>query len=120
LSLKLLLDEDSQATHLVNLLQLASHDVITVNESAMQGRSDDAVLDYARQTERVLLTRNCDDFLELHKLNPNHAGILAVYQGSDQSKNMSYQDISKAIANLESSGHLLEKQFVNLNQWNWN
>jgi hypothetical protein len=31
---------------------------------------------------------------------------------------MSYQGISKAIANFEGSGCVLENQFVNLNQWN--
>jgi uncharacterized protein YeaO (DUF488 family) len=34
LSLRMLLDEDSQAKYLVNLLQTAGHDVLTVNEAA--------------------------------------------------------------------------------------
>ena len=48
---------------------------------------------------RVLLTRNCDDFQQLHQANPEHSGILAVYQDSEASKNMSYQAIVKAIDN---------------------
>lgn len=119
MSLKLLLDEDSQAKYLVNLLRGAGHDVVTVNETSLGGLQDIAVFDYARQHKRVILTRNCSDFLELHKVNLIHAGILAVYQDSDPSKNMSYQSIAKAIANLEMSGYNLENQFVILNQWNW-
>ena len=118
--LKLLLDEDSQAKYLVNLLRGVGHDVVTANERDLGGLPDSVVFDYARKHKRVILTRNCNDFLELHQVNPVHAGILAVYQNSDPSKNMNYQSISKAIANLEMSGYNLENQFVILNQWSWN
>lgn len=119
MSLRLLLDEDSQAKYLVNLLKVAGHDVVTVNEASLASRSDANVLDYARQEQRVLLTRNCDDFHELHQANPKHSGILAIYQNSDSSKNMNYQTIVKAIANLEIANFYLENQFVILNQWNY-
>lgn len=58
----MLLDEDSQAKYLVNLLRAAGHDVITINEAGLMGQSDSFLLEYARQQGRVLLTRNCDDF----------------------------------------------------------
>ena len=115
----MLLDEDSQAKYLVNLLQAAGHDVITVNTAGLMNRSDSVVLDYARQDLRSLLTRNCNDFQELHQANPVHPGILAVYQDSDPSKNMSYQAIVKAIANLEPAEYPIENQFVILNNWNY-
>ncbi|AFY50469.1 Protein of unknown function DUF82 [Nostoc sp. PCC 7524] len=115
----MLLDEDSQAKYLVNLLQAAGHDVVTVNLVGLMNRPDSVVLDYARQDQRVLLTRNCDDFHELHQTNPIHSGILAVYQNSDVAKNMSYQLIVKAIANLEAAEYKLNNQFVILNQWNY-
>jgi predicted nuclease of predicted toxin-antitoxin system len=115
----MLLDEDSQAKYLVNLLQVAGHDVTTVNAAGLMNRSDTVVLDHARQDERVLLTRNCNDFQELHQANPSHPGILAVYQDSDPSKNMNYQTIVKAIANLEVAEYPLKNQFVVLNQWSY-
>ncbi|MBD2595524.1 DUF5615 family PIN-like protein [Nostoc spongiaeforme FACHB-130] len=115
----MLLDEDSQAKYLVNLLQAAGHDVVTVNTVGLMNRPDSVVLDYARQNQRILLTRNCDDFQELHQANPIHSGILAVYQNSDATKNMSYQLIVKAIANLEAAEYILNNQFVILNQWNY-
>jgi Domain of unknown function (DUF5615) len=76
-------------------------------------------LDYAIAANRVLLTRNCADFLELHQLNPVHAGIIAVYQDADPSKNMSYHSIVKAIVNIQIAEYALENQFVILNQWNY-
>lgn len=115
----MLLDEDSQAKYLLNLLQTAGHDVVTVNAAGLMNRPDSTVLDYARQDNRVLLTRNCEDFQELHQLNPIHSGILAVYQDFDVSKNMSYQAIVKAVANLELANYSLENQFIILNQWNY-
>jgi predicted nuclease of predicted toxin-antitoxin system len=78
--LKLLLDEDSQAKYLFNLLQAAGHDVVTVNELDLMSRPDEVVLEYARHCDRVVLTRNCADFQELHQTNSEHSGILAIYQ----------------------------------------
>ncbi len=117
MSLTLLLDEDSQAKFLVRLLEASGHNVLTVNGAEISGSSDSDVLDYARQHNRILLTRNCDDFQSLHQSNSNHSGILAVYQGAEPAKNMSYQDIVKAISNLESANLPLHSQFVVLNQW---
>ena len=68
---------------------------------------------------RVLLTRNCDDFKQLHQANPEHSEILAVYQDSEASKNMSYQAIVKAIDNLETAKYELNNQFFVLNQWSY-
>jgi len=119
LSLRLLVDEDSQAKRFVNLLKQAGHDVITVNEAGLMSKPDSVVLDYARQEGLILLTRNCDDFQKLHSLNPVPSDILAVYQHPDPSKNMNYQQIVKAIANLETAEFSLDNQFISLNQWNY-
>ena len=115
----MLLDEDSQAKYLVNLLQASGHDVATANVLNLMNRPDAVVLDFARQERRILLTRNCNDFQELHQLNPVHPGILAVYQGADPVRNMSYKAIVQAIANLEAAEYSLQNQFVILNQWNY-
>ena len=119
MSLRLLVDEDSQAKPLVNLLRGASHDVETVNEASLMSQPDPVILDYARQNNRVLLTRNCRDFRALHQEDPNHPGILAVYREANPSKNMSRQAVVKAIANLETAEVPLANQFIPLNQWNF-
>lgn len=119
MSFNLLIDEDSLAKYLVNLLKKAGHNVITVQDVNLMGKPDEIVLNYAKENNRVLLTRNCDDFLNLHQINYSHSGILAVYQYADFSKNMTYSAIVHAIANLENSNFDLMNQFVILNQWNY-
>jgi predicted nuclease of predicted toxin-antitoxin system len=114
-----LVDEDSQAKPLVNLLRKTGHDVLTANEASLTGKPDNVVLDYTIAKNRVLLTHNCDDFEALHKLNPNHSGILAVYRSANSLKNMSRKDIARAIANLEAASIPLVNQFISLNHWNY-
>ncbi len=65
---------------------VAGHDVITVNEVGLSGQPDSVVLNYARQNNRMLLTRNCRDFEAIHQENPCHSGILAIYENRDYSK----------------------------------
>lgn len=110
---------DSQAKYLVSLLKAAGHDVLTIKEMGISGAPDDQVLESASQHNRVLLTRNCDDFYKLHQKNPAHSGIVAIYQNSENSKNMSYQAIVKGIENIQASGLNLASQFIPLNQWNY-
>ncbi len=119
MSLRLLIDEDSQAKLLVDLLKQAGHDVVTINELELSGSDDTVVLDQAIKQERVLLTQNCQDFEVLHQLNSNHAGILAIYQDSYFSKNMLLQDIVQAISNLETANIPLANQFIALNHWKY-
>lgn len=113
------MDEDSQAQLLVKLLRNDSHDVLTINEAGLSGSEDAVVLDYARLEGRSLLTQNCRDFEVLHQANPNHPGILAVYRDSNPSKNMSFKDIIRAIANLEVAEVPVANYFIALNQWNY-
>ena len=119
MSLKLLIDEDSQALPLVKTLRKAHHDVLTANEANLTGQPDNVVLEYATQNNRIVLTRNCRDFQALHNANPNHPGIFAVYQEANPLKKMSRQDIVKAIANLEAAKIPLQNQFISLNHWNY-
>jgi predicted nuclease of predicted toxin-antitoxin system len=119
LSLRLLVDEDSQVKRLVNLLRHAGHDVVTVPEASLASALDERVLEYAQSENRILLTNNCDDFRELHHGNPRHAGIIAIHQDQDTSKNMPYAAVVRALANLEASGWDLAGSFVVLNAWNY-
>ena len=62
MSIKLLIDEDSQAKLLVTLLLQAGHDVLTFNDARLSGQTDRIVFDYACKKGRLVLTRNYDDF----------------------------------------------------------
>ncbi len=119
MSLRLLIDEDSQDKRLVKFLREAGHDVITANEAGLMSQPDPVVLSYASNNNRILLTLNCRDFQALHSANPNHPGILAVYQDANPSKKMSFKAIVKALANLEAANVPLANQFISLNSWNY-
>ncbi|HLV81442.1 MAG TPA: DUF5615 family PIN-like protein [Chthonomonadaceae bacterium] len=119
MSLRLLVDEDTQARRLVDLLRSAGHDVLTVQQAGLNGEPDVRVLEYARQEVRILLTQNCDDFRALHRAHPEHPGILAIFNDRDPTKNMTFVSIVKAIANLEASGWEFSGQLVAVNAWNY-
>ena len=119
MGIKLLLDEDCQAKALVTLFRSAGHDVKTVGEEGLKGFEDSSVLAHAHKNGYALLTRNAVDFRDLHDNDSNHSGILAIFQGSDPSKNMSYSSIVRAISNIEANGLDLSGQFVVLNAWSY-
>lgn len=62
----------------VELLHKLEHDVLTAQEAgnAGQGIPEEAVLVFAISQERAILTINRDDFICLHRLDPNHFGIV--------------------------------------------
>jgi len=119
LSLRLLIDEDTQDARLVSALRTEGHDVLTVNEAGLRGQPDSAVLAHAAHDQRVVLTMNCRDFLELHEASNAHSGIIGIYQGRDLRKNMTFAAVATALANLTASGWNFTGQFVVLNTWNY-
>ena len=119
MSLRLLVDEDTLAKALVGRLRKAGHDVLTVHEAGLTAEPDDRVLEHARRENRLLLTRNCEEFRALHAAQPSPPGIGAIYQDRDPSKNMTYAAIVRALENLEASGLELAGQFVVLNAWHY-
>ncbi|MGA1411642.1 MAG: DUF5615 family PIN-like protein, partial [Prochlorotrichaceae cyanobacterium] len=62
------------------------HDVLTVQEAGNANLKipDDGVLYFARRNARVVLTLNRKDFKRLHKLFPNHAGIIICTDDRDR------------------------------------
>jgi predicted nuclease of predicted toxin-antitoxin system len=122
MSLRLLLDEDTQAKRLIRLLREAGHEVETATEAGLVHKADSQVLAHAKQQGRLVITRNCDDFAALHRASSEPPGVLAVYQ-HDTASDMSDADIVQAIANLERVSAETEWQFLGefvvLNQWNY-
>lgn len=119
MSLRLIVDEDAQAKPLINRLRRAGHDVISATEAGLEGAPDDRVLEYARHTNRVLLTRNCEEFRERQRSQPDHPGICGIYRERDPRKLLSHAGICRALANLEASGLDLTGQFFSLNAWSF-
>jgi predicted nuclease of predicted toxin-antitoxin system len=62
----------------VEALRRLGHDVVTVEDVGRSGQRwpDADVVEYARADARILLTLNRKDFLNLHRINPEHAGMI--------------------------------------------
>ncbi|MBX3077525.1 DUF5615 family PIN-like protein [Candidatus Obscuribacterales bacterium] len=107
MSLKLLLDEDSQDKILVAKLKNAGHDVVTAKDAGLLGQPDRFILAYAVANMRVVVTRNCADFCEeaaaLKSAGEHHYGILLRYEKNDPEKDMTYDDIVRAIGNIDTA-----------------
>ena len=71
----------------VEALRRLGHDVLTSLEAGKTGQaiSDIEVLAFARQNNRTLLTLDRRDFIKLHSLQPDHAGIIVCTQDPDTS-----------------------------------
>jgi hypothetical protein len=62
----------------VNALRLMGHDVLTAKEAGQANKRvpDDQALMFACSEKRAILTYNRRHFIALHKLRPNHSGII--------------------------------------------
>jgi hypothetical protein len=62
----------------VKELRRLGHDVLTIHEVGKAGQSvsDEAVLTFATERGRAVLTLNRKHFIRLHHVRPEHAGIV--------------------------------------------
>jgi hypothetical protein len=62
----------------VEELRRLGHDVLTIHEMGQGGQavSDEAVINFATERGRAVLTINRKHFIRLHYSQPNHAGII--------------------------------------------
>ena len=106
---------------MATLLRRAGHAVHTPRSTGMSGSSDDEHLSYAARHGYVLLTKDPDDFLDLHlhwhATNRTHSGILLVYEEKEVNKNMSRAQVVIAIEHLVASGIPIANESHTLNHW---
>jgi predicted nuclease of predicted toxin-antitoxin system len=119
LSLRIYLDDCAYDKELVRCLEQAGHQVVTPAQAGLTGRADDMHFRYAIDHQLVLLTKNPDDFLELHQETPDHSGILVIYQDNDPERDMSAADIGKAITNLMKVDITIGAAVHVLNAWRY-
>ena len=123
MSLSLYLDDCSNSELLADLLRQAGHRVVRPTDASvnLEGEDDDIHFAFAAANNLTVITKNPSDFEHLHDLDPNHAGVLAVYQDNDPSRDMSDAEIVNAIRNLEaaakSGGEPVQGKFHSLNNW---
>ncbi|HLW66049.1 MAG TPA: DUF5615 family PIN-like protein [Gemmataceae bacterium] len=113
--------DDSVDGLLIRLLQRAGHDVAKPADFGISGTTDPRHLWQAIDASRVLLSKNHDDFDDLHRLimkgHGHHPGILIVRKDNDPTKDMQANQIVRAIGKLEAAGTPIVDEFIILNQW---
>ncbi len=121
MSLSIYLDDCAFSRKLRQLLVEAGHDVEVPADvfPPLTGANDPIHFAHAKATGRAIITLNARDFKEIHDHDPDHSGILIVYQDNDPSKDMSYDEIVQAIANLENTGVVIPGGFWSLNAYRW-
>jgi hypothetical protein len=120
--MRLHLDDDSVDPGLVRLLRRDGHDVQIPADVGSVGSSDQAHLAHAIRDQRAVLTRNVDDFEDLHDLvffaaRGHHQGILVVLFDNNPRHSTLTGDIARAIRNLENAGVPIADSYHELNHW---
>ena len=119
--MRIYLDEDLASGLLTKLLQKAGHDVATPAGAGLMGRTDAVQLAKAIRERRACLSRNYEDFEELHLLVAEaqgcHSGILVVRRENDPTRDLSPKGIVAAIRKLESAGVPIANEYIVLNHW---
>jgi predicted nuclease of predicted toxin-antitoxin system len=119
--MRLYLDDDSAAALLARLLRNAGHDVQMPVDAGLSGEDDAIHLTHAVRDDRVLLTGNHRDFLNLHNLvmqtGGHHPGILVVRRDNDPMRDLPPSGIVRAIRNLEAAKIPLRDDYIILNHW---
>ena len=117
MSLRILLDENSEADWFVNLLKESGYEVICLKDFQKKGLSDDAVLESAIHEGCVLYTRD-RDFLRIAKSGAKHPGIIFEYR-TNSPKDMSYAEIVAALSTLLKANENLENKIWIINNYRY-
>lgn len=119
--MNLYLDDNSVKASLVNLLRRSGHQVTVPTDLGRVGASDPRHRAACASHWLVILTRDHDDYLDLHDLiqatHGPHAGILVVRSDNDSSRDMLDRDVVRALARLEATGVPIANDFHILNHW---
>ncbi|MGA7934071.1 MAG: DUF5615 family PIN-like protein [Kovacikia sp.] len=77
--------DEQYPSPVVEYLRILGHDVLTVQEAgrANQKIADPDVLAFATNDNRTVVTQNRKDFIRLHSLQPEHAGIIVCTNDRD-------------------------------------
>jgi hypothetical protein len=104
-------------------LTARGHDVLTAAAASVVTVSDLIVFQKAIVENRIVLTINCNDFVAIAKdfqsKTVQFPGVFLLYKYNEESKDMSYDEIVKAIANLEGTQTPIANLFHSLNRYNW-
>ena len=119
--MNLYLDDDTADRRLVAILLNGGHDVTVPQDVDHSGSTDPRHLVYAIEEDMVLVTRNHDDFLDLHEViraaGGTYPGLLIIRSDNDPKRDMTPRGIANAIGKLEGSGVPIRNEVYILNHW---
>jgi len=119
--MRVLLDENMSDRRLASRLQTLGHDPLLAIDVGLTSSTDPKVLIWAIAQAIPVLTRDSDDFTDLHDLimaaAGHHSGVLIVCFDDDPRHNLTDRGIGNAIKKLESSGVPIADRIHVLNHW---
>jgi predicted nuclease of predicted toxin-antitoxin system len=119
--MRLLLDENMSDRRFASRLQAQGHAPVLAVDVGLLSASDPKVLAWAIKQALPILTRDAEDFEDLHDLimaaGGHHSGVLVVRYDNDPRHNLTDRGIASAIHKLESSGIPIPDRIHVLNQW---
>jgi predicted nuclease of predicted toxin-antitoxin system len=119
--MRFLIDENMSSPVLATRLQAQRHDPVLARDVGMLSVADARVLTFAITQALPVLTRDSEDFEDLHDLvmaaGGHHSGILIVRFDNDPRHNLTDRVIATAISKLETSGVPVRDRIHVLNQW---
>jgi predicted nuclease of predicted toxin-antitoxin system len=118
--MKVLIDENMSSPVLASRLRAQGHNPVLGRDVGLLSVVDARVLIYSIVQARPVLTRDAEDFEDLHDLvmaaAGHHAGILIVRFDNDPRHNLTDSGIATAISKLESAAVPIRDQIHVLNQ----
>jgi predicted nuclease of predicted toxin-antitoxin system len=118
---RIYLDDNTADPVLAAELRRRGHRVVLPSEAALSGASDARHLVHAILEDLVVLTRDYEDFTELHDVvlaaRGEHPGIMLMRLDNDPTKDMKQGAMATAVDRIEASGLSLINQLFVLNHW---
>ena len=119
--MRIYLDDNTTDSRLVTELRKRGHDVVEPTDAFLGGASDARHFVYAIEKRLVILTRDADDFRNLHLIviasRGEHPGIFLVRFDNDPTKDMKPGGMAAAVDRIDASGLPLSNQLFVLNHW---
>ena len=115
------LDDDSVDHVLIGLLRKAGHRVTIPSETQTSGASDSRHFLAAIERRLILITRNHEDYADLHRIvvaaGGVHPGILVVRFDNDPTRDLTPRGVVRAMARLATTGLPFSNEMYILNHW---
>ena len=106
---QLFADEDFSYP-VVEALRQLGHDIVTVQEVGIRGRSDYFVLAFSTNVGRAVVTSNRRDFIRLHRQTSHHGGIIVCTDDPDASA------LARRIDSVIAQAGALANQLLRINR----